>query len=57
MLRDYRIVVDSYIAYREEEERLNLSLDKRHHPNRVTVEARGGEGAPVEFKEAWVRRE
>ena len=40
MLRDYRIVVDSYIAYREEEERLNLPLNKRHHPNRVTAEAR-----------------
>ena len=51
VLRDYRIVVDSYIAYREEEERLNLPLDKRHHPNRATAEARGGEGAPVELKE------
>ena len=51
VLRDYRIVVDSYIAYREEEERLNLPLDKRHRPNRATAEARGGEGAPVELKE------
>ena len=51
VLRDYRIVVDSYIAYREEEERLNLPLDKGHHPNRATAEARGGEGAPVELKE------
>ena len=51
VLRGYRIVVDSYIAYREEEERLNLPLDKRHRPNRATAEARGGEGAPVELKE------
>ena len=51
VLRDYRIVIDSYIAYREEEERLNLPLDKRHRPNRATAEARGGEGAPVELKE------
>ena len=51
VLRDYRIVIDSYIAYREEEERLNLPLDKRHRPNRATAEARDGEGAPVEFKE------
>jgi len=42
VLRDYRIVVDSYIAYREEEERLNLPLDKRHRPNRATAEARAG---------------
>ena len=51
VLRDYRIVIDSYIAYREEEERLNLPLDKRHRPNRATAEARDGEGAPVELKE------
>ena len=51
VLRGYRIVVDSYIAYREEEERLNLPLDKRHRPNRATAEARGGEGAPVDLKE------
>ena len=51
VLRDYRIVVDSYIAYREEEERLNLPLDKRHRPNRATAEARGGKGAPTELKE------
>ena len=50
VLRDYRIVIDSYIAYREEE-RLNLPLDKRHRPNRATAEARDGEGAPVELKE------
>ena len=50
VLRGYRIVVDSYIAYREEEERLNLPLDKRHRPNRATAEARGGEGAPAELK-------
>ena len=51
LLRGYRIVVDSYIAYREEEERLNLPLDKRHRPNRATAEARGGEGTPAELKE------
>ena len=50
VLRDYRIVVDSYIAYREEEERLNLPLDKRHRPNRATAEARDGEGAPADLK-------
>ena len=50
VLRDYRIVVDSYIAYREEEERLNLPLDKRHRPNRATAEARDGEGAPANLK-------
>ena len=50
VLRDYRIVVDSYIAYREEEERLNLPLDKRHRPNRATAEARDGEWAPADLK-------
>ena len=50
VLRDYRIVIDSYIAYREEEERLNLPLDKRHRPNRATAEARDGEGAPADLK-------
>ena len=50
VLRDYRIVIDSYIAYREEEERLNLPLDKRHRPNRATAEARDGEWAPADLK-------
>ena len=50
VLRDYRIVVDSYIAYREEE-RLNIPLNKRHRPNRVTAAASGGEGAPADLKE------
>lgn len=36
----YRIVIDSYIAHREEEERLNIPDKKRHHPNRATAEAR-----------------
>ena len=51
VLRDYRIVVDSYIAYREEEERLNIPLKKRHRPNRATAEARTGKETTVDLKE------
>lgn len=36
----YRIVVNSYIAQRKEEESLHLPKDRRHRPNRATDEAR-----------------